>query len=165
MHGNSPAFGFSIMVTVSFGVLSTSLAPPAVVDMLLFGVAAAVSVALLEGLVSRGFQRRLDEAPEEVRLLGTAMNFLSVGAGVGAAILIGPLIGPRLGWPAGGFLAASAYLIAESVEILLAQRLQAARGDREAEPAAERGSGRPRAEGGQGETASALRSRRPRSFD
>lgn len=135
VHGNAPAFGFSIMITCSFGVVSTLRVPPTIPDIFLFGIGAAVSLALLEGLVSRGFRDRLDEAPEEVQLFGTAMNFLSVAAGVLVTLATAWLVTGVLAWPLAGFLAAMAYALTESSEIMLAQRVQAKRGDEEAEPA------------------------------
>jgi hypothetical protein len=134
VHGNAPAFGFSIMITCSFGVVSTLRVPATLPDIFLFGTGAALSLALLEGLISRGFRDRLDEAPEEVALLGTAMNFLSVAAGVGVATATAYVVVGMASWPLAGFLAATVYVLTESAEILLAQRVQARRGDPEAEP-------------------------------
>jgi hypothetical protein len=137
VHGNAPAFGFSIMITCSFGVVSMLRVPATLLDVFLFGTAAALGLALLEGLVSRGFRDRLDEPPEQVELLGTAMNFLSVAAGVGVAAVTASLVIGTPAWPLAGFLAASAYVLAESAEITLAERIQARRGDTPAEPADE----------------------------
>ena len=134
VHGNAPAFGFSIMITVSLGVASTMRLPPGPAEMALFGVSAAIGVSVLEGAVSRGFRDRLDEAPQEVQLLGTAMNFLSVLAGVGTAAASAWLVPGVPGWAFAGFLAAVAYVLTESAEILAAQRLQASAGDPDAEP-------------------------------
>jgi hypothetical protein len=128
VHGNAPAFGFSIMITCSFGAVSTLRVPATLPDILLFGIGAALSLALLEGLASRGFRERLDEDPQHVQLLGTAMNFLSVAAGVGIAIATAGLVPGGSAWPLAGFLAALAYAATESAEIMLAERVQARRG-------------------------------------
>jgi hypothetical protein len=135
VHGNAPAFGFSIMITASFGVVSTLRVPPTLTAIFLFGIAAALAVGLFEGVITRGFRERLDEAPQEVQLLGTAFNVFSVAAGVGVAMGTAWLVVGLIAWPLAGFLAAMAYVATESVEILLAGRLQAKRGDEEAEPA------------------------------
>lgn len=135
VRGNSTAFGFSIMITVSFGMLWHLRGEPTVPEMLLFGAAAALGVALLEGTLTRGFRARAEQAPPEVRMLGTAMNFVSVSAGVAAALGVGELMDGLPVWPAGAFAAALTYIIAESIEILIAEEVQAARGD----PAAESG--------------------------
>ena len=104
VHGNAPAFGFSIMINCSFGVVSMLRVPATLPDVFLFGTAAALGLTLLEGLVSRGFRNRLDEPPEQVELLGTAMNFLSVAAGVGVATVAASLVIGRPAWHARGFL-------------------------------------------------------------
>lgn len=134
VRGNSTAFGFSITITVSFGTLSQLLGKPSLLEMLLFGVAAATSVALLEGAITRGFRAHLSGASQEVQMLGTAMNFASVAAGVGAAIAVGELFGGVPAWPVGAFLAATVYIATESAEILVAERIQSLRGDPQAEP-------------------------------
>lgn len=133
IRGNSTAFGFSIMITISFGALQRLTGNPSVGELLAFGVAAAIAVALLEGAVSRGFVRRVGSAPPEVSMLGTALNFASVAAGVGAAIGVGELWTGFGAWPVAGFCAAVAYVVAESAEMLLAERLQRRRGDADAE--------------------------------
>src|SRR5918998_6601452 len=129
VHGNAPAFGFSIMITASFGVVSSLRVPPTLTAIFLFGIAAALAVGLFESAITRGFRERLDEAPQEVQLLGTAFNVFSVAAGVGVAMGTAWLVAGLIAWPLAGFLAAMSYLATESVEILLAGRLQARRGD------------------------------------
>lgn len=124
VHGNSPAYGFSIMITVSFGMLTSLLGTPRVVEMLLFGLAAAATVAVLEAAVTRGFRKTIDDAHEEVQMLGTALNFVSVAAGVGTALAVGELLGGVIAWPVGACLAATAYVATESSEILLAEAVQ-----------------------------------------
>jgi hypothetical protein len=66
-------------------------------------------------------------------MLGTAQNFLSVAAGVGVAIAAGELFGGIPVWAATGFAAATVYVLAESLEIAAAERVQHLRGDRQAE--------------------------------
>lgn len=110
---------------------------PTVLEMFLFGIAAAVAVALLEGIVSRGFRVPVGENPLEVRLLGTAMDFASVAAGIATALGVGELLDDAEVWPVAAFLAVLVFIAAESVEFFLAERIQAARGD-------------PRARGSQG---------------
>lgn len=129
VRGNSTAFGFSIMITASFGALTTLRGSANLLEILLFGVAAAAVVAALEGVVTRGFRRAVSEAPSEVRMLGTAMNFASVAAGVATAMGIGEIVGGVAAWPAGGSAAAAVYVLVESAELLLAEGIQRLRGD------------------------------------
>lgn len=133
VRGNSIAFGFSITVTGSFGVLQTLVGSPTVGQVLMFGVAAALSVGVLEGAVTRGFRVRAGTAPPEVMMLGTAQDFISVAAGIGVAAAIGAAVGGGAAWPVGGFAAAVVFLLAETAETLLAEVVQKRRGDPQAE--------------------------------
>jgi hypothetical protein len=83
--GNSTAFGFSITITGGFGVIQTVIGSPTMVQVLLFAVAAAAVVAVLEGLLTRGFRVRVGTVPAEVAMLGTAQNFIPVALGIGSA--------------------------------------------------------------------------------
>ncbi len=129
VHGNSTAFGFSITITASFGVLTNLRGSPGLLEILLYGIAAAIAVAVLEGVVTRGFRRRASRAPSEVQMLGTAMNFASVAAGVASAMAIGEIVGGAVAWPAGAFCASAVYVLGESSEVLLAEGIQRWRGD------------------------------------
>jgi hypothetical protein len=130
--GNATAFGFSITITGSFGVVQTVTGSPTVVQVLLFGVAAAVVVGALEGAVTRGFRERVGSAPPEVAMLGTAQNFISVVLGIGAAAGIAAIIDGGGAWPAAGALSILVFLVAESAETLLAEVIQRRRGDPDA---------------------------------
>jgi hypothetical protein len=132
IRGNSPAFGFSIMITASFGVASGVAGAPTAVEALLFGVGAAAAIALMEAAVSRGFRATAVAAPSEVRLLATSMNVASVTAAVGTAIAVAELLGGGVGWPAVGGAASAVYVFTEAAEVMLAELIQAARGDPDA---------------------------------
>lgn len=128
VRGNSTAFGFSIMITVSFGMVSHLEGAPNVVQLLLFGIGAAVALATLEGAITEGFRAAIEQTSQEVMILGTAMNFLSVAAGVAAALGIAELLSGTETWPLASFGAAIVYITSESLELLLAEEIQAARG-------------------------------------
>lgn len=128
IRGNSTAFGFSIMITVTFGMVSHLDQAPNALELLLFGVGAAVALATLEGTVTKGFRAVIEQTSQEVKILGTAMNFVSVGAGVAAALGVAELLDGRAVWPIAAFVAAITYVAAESLELLLAEQIQAARG-------------------------------------
>lgn len=126
---NSSAFGFSIMITGSFAVLGELLGKPVVGEIFGFALAAALTLTLFLGASSHGFRRSLETAHREVVLLGVAMNFVSVGAGVGAAALAGAIVSSWPAWPIGAFTAVSVYIGAESAELALAELAQRRRGD------------------------------------
>lgn len=133
VRANGTAFGFSISITVSFGVLQRLDGQPTLFELLLFGLAAALAVGLLEGAVTRGFRRRVGVAPPEVSMLGTALNVISVAAGVGAAMLTGTVLGGVAAWGVAGFASAFTYVIAESMEVLFGIWVQRERGDPDAD--------------------------------
>jgi hypothetical protein len=131
--GNATAFGFSITITGSFGVAQSLIGSPTVGQVLLFAVAAALVVGVLEGAVTRGFRERVGAVPPEVAMLGTAQNFISVALGIGAAAGAAKVIGSGAGWPACGAVGTVAFLLAESSETLLAEVMQKRRGDPDAD--------------------------------
>ncbi len=133
VHGNSQAFGFSIMITGTFGVLASLRGSPRPIDILLFGLGAALAVAVLEAVVTRGFRAPAESVPSEVEMLGTALNFISVGAGLGAAIGIGHAVDGVVAWPLAAALASTAFILLESSEVLAASAIQRRRGDPQAE--------------------------------
>jgi hypothetical protein len=129
---NSSAFGFSIMLTVTFGVVSEIDGSPTPGRLVLFGVAAALAVGVLAAVQSRGFRIRAGNVPPEVSMLGTAQNFLSVTVAVGVALGLVELLDGTAAWAVTPYVAVTVYLLAESVEIATAERIQRRRGDRDA---------------------------------
>ncbi len=130
---NSSAFGFSIMITASFGMLNRLHGQPGFGEIFGFALAAVLAFTALQAVASSGFRTRPGTAPREVVMLGTALNVVSVGLGVGAATLTGLVLGPSAAWPLGGFLAASVFVLAEALELTLAARMERLFGDRQAE--------------------------------
>jgi hypothetical protein len=133
VSSNATAFGFSITITISYGAIQSTDGSPSLLNLLLYGLAAASAVGLLEGLVTQGFRERVGTLPPEVAMMGTAMNVGSVAAGAGGAILCGELLDGFPVWPLAGFMAAGVYVLAESAEVLLAEMIQKARGDADAD--------------------------------
>lgn len=132
VRGNSTAFGFSVTITVSFGIMQRLQGSGTLLDLLLFGIAAALAVSLIAGLVTRGFSQRVEPVVPEVSMLGTAQDFLSIAAGVGSVTAVGELTGGSAAWPLAGFVAATVFVLVESAELMLAEQVQRRRGDPEA---------------------------------
>ncbi len=55
-------------------------------------------------------------------LIGTATDFLAVGAGVGVAIAIGHVLAGWTPWAVGAFGASLVYVIVQSIEMTLGRR-------------------------------------------
>lgn len=118
VHGNAQAFGFSITVTVSFGVVSVLQPAPGVLDLFLFAMAGVLAFSLLNVLVVLAL-RSGDRTRPGYRavLLGTATDFLAVGAAVGSAIAIGKLAHGTLAWVLTPLVAGTVYVLVQSVEL------------------------------------------------
>lgn len=131
--GNATAFGFSITITGSFGMLQAVVGSPTVGQIVMFGVAAALTIGIVEGVVTRGFKDRPDAAPPEVAMLGTAQDLVSVGLAVATAAAVAALLESGPAWPLGAAAATIVFLAAESAEILVAEIIQKRRGDSDAQ--------------------------------
>jgi hypothetical protein len=132
-RANSTAFGYSIMITVTFAVANRVQQKGDILDYVGFALGAALGVAIVSALVTRGFRRRLSEAPPEVLMMGAAINFASVILSVLAGLAVVELLPGLIGWTLAPFAASALYVIAEGSEIWIAEAVQAARGDEEAE--------------------------------
>lgn len=128
----STTFGFSILVTVSFGLLQTTEGSPDVGRIFLFAVGAGMSFTLLEGVLSKGFRAAMPQHRTRIQAVGTSLNVLSVVGGLAAAWLVGEMMSHAAAWAVAPFLAGVVYLLLESLETALGERLAAASGDRHA---------------------------------
>ncbi|WP_432573176.1 hypothetical protein [Kineococcus sp. SYSU DK005] len=129
----STTFGFSILITVTFGLLQSLQGSPDVLRIVLYAVGAVMSFTLLEAVLSRGFRAPMPQHRTRTLALGTSLNVLSVLAGLAGAYLLarwGPHV---LVWPAAPFAAGVLYLLVESVETALSEKVLARRGDRDAQ--------------------------------
>lgn len=128
----STTFGFSILVTVSFGMMQATHGPPDVTRIFLFAAGAGASFIMLEGTLSKGFRKPMPQHPTRTQAAGTSMNLLSVVAGLGIVWGVGSVVPHAAGWAVAPFLGATTYLVLESLEIALAERLLVAHGDTDA---------------------------------
>ena len=91
-----------------------------------------MSFTLLEGVLSKGFRTPMPQHHTHVQSVGAGLNVVSVLCGLGVAWLAGSVTSHIAVWGVAPFLAAVAYLVAESLETVLAERLLAMKGDRHA---------------------------------
>jgi hypothetical protein len=129
----STTFGFSILVTAAFGLLTALHGTPDVARVFWFAVGAVLSFSTLEAVLSRGFRRPMPQHRTRVLAIGTSLNVVSVVGGLGAAWLVGLAGSGPVVWAAAPFVAATAYLVLESLETALAERVAAATGDADAD--------------------------------
>lgn len=97
--GESTAFGFSIMITATFGAVQWQHGSPVPGDLLLYGLGAVAGFTALEAAASRGARESLPEHSSNMKTLGTLMNFASVLLAIGAAIGVSALIKTDAAWP------------------------------------------------------------------
>ena len=118
VSGNAQAFGFSVTITVSFGVVDLLHPSPRLFDLFLFAIAAVAAFSILNVLVVlllRGGEQNSEGS--RATLVGTATDFLAVGAAVGAAIGVSELLGSTASWVLVPFLAGAVYVMVQSVEL------------------------------------------------
>jgi len=96
-------------------------------------VGAGSSFVILTALLSRGFRRPLPQHKTDVVALAAGMNLVSILAGLAVAMAIAALIDATVVWALCPLFAAMVYLIVESLEELLAERLQSSHGAGQAE--------------------------------
>jgi hypothetical protein len=129
----STTFGFSILVTVCFGLMQAADGAPTVLEIFLYAAGAVMSFTVLTGLLSRGFRRTMPQHRTETLALGTSMNIISVGIGMGAVLLLTAVLDGPVAWALAPFAGTSLYLLAESLEVAAAERLLVAQGDSDAD--------------------------------
>lgn len=129
----STTFGFSILMTAVFGVLQVRSGTPTLVEVFCFAGGAVASFTLLEGILSAGFRRPMPQHRTSTLALGTSMNLVSVLLGMAAALGIATLIDHTTAWLLAPLCASIVYLLAESLETAIAERLLLAAGDTRAD--------------------------------
>jgi MFS family permease len=130
-RNNALAYGYSVTITTSFGLLTATAHSPNVGHIFLFIIGSGIAFAGVNALVTRGFRRRVKEEPPVVMALATSFSFLSISAGAGVATLIGWGIGGWLSWLLGSLLATWSYLSVSALEVASARLLHITVGGRE----------------------------------
>lgn len=129
LRNNLSAYGFSVMITASFGVLSATCGSPDVLDVFAFVGGAVTGVSLLDGIATHGFRRRFRSEDSDVIALGAALGYLSVGLAVGAAALAGKLLTDWPAWVVGSFAATLVFVLLSGLEMTVARIAQEDRED------------------------------------
>jgi hypothetical protein len=151
LGNNASAYAYSVMITASFGVLTSVLGPSGVGDVFVFGLGAATGFTLTEAVASRGFRVRMRGEPSDVVVLGGAMSYPSILFAVGAAAVAAFLLGPAWGWLGGSFVGTCLFLLLGGIEVLLGERMRRARGVEEQGGVNPRRPGRARRSRGRGD--------------
>jgi hypothetical protein len=122
VSGNSQAFGFSITITVTYGLISSAGGKPALPELFGFALSAVAAFSLLNLIVAGMLLKRQSAGePRRVVLVATATDFLAVGAGIAAAVGIREVVSDWGAWVLGPFCAGVVYVLIQAVELSLGQ--------------------------------------------
>lgn len=115
--GNAQSFGFSITVTVTFGLVNAAEGSPSPIDLVGFAMAAVAAFSLLNVLVVALMREHPQSDPgKRVLFIGTATDFLAVGAAVGMAFIVTDLANGWLSWTLTPFISGLVYVVVQSIE-------------------------------------------------
>jgi MFS family permease len=118
---NSLAYGYSLAMTGSFGLLALDAGPTTVGDIFAFGLGAALTFTIANAAVTEGFTTKIEDEPPIVLALGTSFGFASVSAALGAAAFFAWVLPEWIGWGVGAFAASLVYLVITAFEFVLAR--------------------------------------------
>lgn len=121
--GNSQAFGYSITITLTYGVISVASSHPTMPELFAFGLSAVAAFSLLNlfvALVLRG--RSSGSAPSRLVLIATATDFLAVAGAIGAAWLVRRLTDDLWTWILAPLAASLAYMLVQTIELTVGRR-------------------------------------------
>ena len=120
--GNAQAFGFSITITITFGIVSSLAGEPSVPQVVGFGLAAVAAFSALNVLTAMLMRSGAGGAePKAVILLATATDFLAVGAGAMAAVVISWALAGWAAWLLAPFCAGVVYILVQSIELVVGE--------------------------------------------
>jgi hypothetical protein len=120
--GNAQAFGYSILITVSYGIVSASSGKPSPVELIGFALSAVAAFSLLNILVAYVSEKRSGNAARtRVVLVATATDFLAVGAGLGAVFGVTAILGGWAAWILAPCVAGLVYVLVQALELAVGE--------------------------------------------
>jgi hypothetical protein len=128
VRNNHLAYGYSVAMTASFGILAHTDGRTSVLHVAMFAVGPSVAFAATNAVVTRGYRERAPQQGPLVLALGSSLSVLSVGGATAVAGLAGWLLGGWAGWLVGSLLATVVYLVLSAAEAELAELVQRSRG-------------------------------------
>jgi hypothetical protein len=128
-RNNALAYGYSITVTASFGVLAHTDGPLSLLKIFVFVGGSGGAFAGINALVTRGYRQRVEQEPPVIVALSTSFSFISVSVAVGLAALLGWGIGGWGAWLLGALLGTWMYLSVSALEMAVARALHITVGD------------------------------------
>lgn len=118
VSGNARAFGFSITITATYGVVAAAQGNPSLPELFGFALAAVSSFSVLNLIVvALLLHERPPHETDRVILIATATDFLAVGSGLAGAVGIRYLLTGWGTWVAAPFTAAVLYVLVQTLEL------------------------------------------------
>ncbi|MFL5926874.1 MAG: hypothetical protein ACJ77E_08060 [Gaiellaceae bacterium] len=127
-RANGVAYGYSVVITTTFGVVHALDGGPSVGECLLFAIGPSIVFSVLAAVVTHGFRQRVDREPPVVMSLAVALSLLSICASLGGAILVSWATTGAVAWFFAPLVASAAYLFASGAESAIARGLHAVAG-------------------------------------
>jgi hypothetical protein len=122
---NAQAFGFSIVITSSFGVVAAYEGAPDVGEVYAFMAGAVLGFVAVLAAASAGFRHAgMGAEPTRVLVLAAALSLGSTAAGLGAATLVAWLLSGLLAWGLAPFAGSAGFLLVLGLEFGLAEELE-----------------------------------------
>lgn len=121
VRGDAAAFAYSVLITVTYGVVSLQVGGVSVVRLFLFALGATVGFTLWEAIASRGFRVRIREEASDVVLFGTALAPLSVTIGLAAALGTAALVPDGWAWALAPLAATIVYVLMTGAQLAVAR--------------------------------------------
>lgn len=123
LRNDSTAYGYSLLITTVFGALSAS-GTTTVRRVVLFAVGASLAFTGLEAAASKMFRQRIRSERSDVVLLGSALHFGSVLAGLGVTAGIAALWQGWEPWLIAPFAATTVYVTLTGANLAAATAIE-----------------------------------------
>lgn len=120
LRNNATAYGFSITITVSYGLVAGKAALTSPVEALSFGIAAALGFATFGALAVIIFRSGRVSESGQIATISGIVDLVAVLAAVAVALGLSRIDG-YWAWPATGAGAAITYLLVGGLDILVAR--------------------------------------------
>jgi hypothetical protein len=130
VSGNAQAFGFSITITSTYGVLSAAEGNPSTAEIFGFALSAVAAFSLLNLVVVGLFLRDEPGEPSRVVLAATATDFVAVGSGIATAVGVRYWLTDWPAWVVTPFVATLSYVVMQALEIAVGFRKARANDER-----------------------------------
>lgn len=123
LRQTAAAYGYTLTIASTVAVLTSTRGKPETGDVFLFVAGGLAGFALLEVLVELSGSATAD-SPEQAFPFAGALNFVAVGAGLGASVAVAHIFHSGLAWLLAPLIATAAYLLAVAGQVTVVDRLR-----------------------------------------